>query len=138
MAFALHHKLAQDCAHVVDLALCRVLLMRDARFPWLILVPKVEHVREIVELPAPQQQQFWQESAQASQCLLDVFKADKLNVAALGNMVPQLHVHHIARFIDDEAWPNPVWGFGQAKAYSEEALQQRVVVLQQHFKQRGK
>lgn len=133
MAFTLHERLSQDCQLVEDLALCRVLLMGDARFPWLILVPRVEGAREIIDLSEAQQQIFWRESARVSQCLLEVFKADKLNVAALGNMVPQLHVHHIARFTDDDAWPNPVWGYGEAKAYAESALKDRIATLQSHL-----
>lgn len=98
--------------------LCRVLLMNNSNYPWLILVPRREGVREIFELTEADQQQLLRESSQVSQALVKLVNPDKINIAALGNMVPQLHIHHIARFRNDPAWPAPVWGHSEAAPYS--------------------
>lgn len=108
--FALHPRLEQDTYFVTDLPLCRVLLMNEARYPWFILVPRRADVSEIHQLAAADRQQLWRESDQLSHALMKLFTPDKLNLAALGNVVPQLHLHHIARFQEDAAWPAPVWG----------------------------
>jgi diadenosine tetraphosphate (Ap4A) HIT family hydrolase len=117
MAFTLHPTLAQDTVEVARLALCRVLLLRDRRFPWLVLVPEREAVREIHELPAGDRALLIEEIARASGVLARLFSPDKLNVGALGNLVPQLHVHVVARFTADAAWPGPIWGSGAAEPY---------------------
>jgi diadenosine tetraphosphate (Ap4A) HIT family hydrolase len=122
MAFELAPELQRDCIELADWSLCKVLLMNDSQYPWFILVPRVEDCREIIDLDEMLQTQFWQESAQLSRTLQAVFSPDKLNVAALGNMVPQLHVHHIARFTNDAAWPKPVWGLHPAKPYTESQI----------------
>jgi len=119
MAFALHPTLAKDTVEVTRLPLCRVLLMNDRRFPWLILVPERESLREIHELPAAERSTLIEEIVQAGQVLVRLFQPDKLNTGALGNLVPQLHVHVVARFATDAAWPGPVWGSGAAVTYSE-------------------
>ncbi len=116
--FQLHPQLAQDTWLVTDLPLCRVLLMNETRYPWVILVPRRQDIREIHELTAMERQQLWQESDQLSRALMKLFKPDKLNIAALGNQVPQLHIHHIARFQTDAAWPAPVWGKFPPQAYT--------------------
>jgi len=108
--FELHPQLAADTHLVGDLMLCRVLLMDDASWPWLILVPRRAGIREIYELNDADQVQLVRESSQLAATLLELFKPDKLNIAALGNVVPQLHLHHIARHTYDAAWPSPVWG----------------------------
>lgn len=123
MSFVLHPQLANDTFFITDLPLCRVLLMNESRYPWLILVPRRAEIREIYELTPEDRQQFWQESDQVSRALVALFQPDKLNIAALGNVVPQLHIHHIARFTQDEAWPTPVWGRFSPKPYSEPAAQ---------------
>lgn len=120
--FELHPQLAKDCVHLGDFPLCQVLLNRDSHYPWLILVPRREGISEIHQLDDSDQQQLLKESSALSASLMQHCNADKMNVAALGNMVPQLHVHHIARFKTDIAWPNPVWGFTPALAYSEQDL----------------
>ena len=122
MAFELAPELQRDCIELADWSLCKVLLMNDNQYPWFILVPRIEGCREIIDLDDKLQAQFWQESAQLSRTLQAVFSPDKLNVAALGNMVPQLHVHHIARFTTDAAWPKPVWGLHPAKPYTDEQI----------------
>jgi len=127
--FELHEALARDCAFVGDLALCRLLLMNDKQYPWLILVPRRAEMREICDLSGDDQLQYLQESNLCSAILRSEFGAEKLNIAALGNMVPQLHIHHIARFSSDPAWPKPVWGQLPAKPYSTDELQGVVAQL---------
>jgi diadenosine tetraphosphate (Ap4A) HIT family hydrolase len=124
MPFALHLTLARDTVEVARLPLCRVLLMKDRRFPWLILVPERESVREIHELSPADRQVLIEEIAQASGVLTRLFQPDKLNVGALGNIVPQLHVHLVARTKTDPAWPGPVWGLGAAEPYTEGELEE--------------
>ena len=119
--FELHSALERDCQRVGQLPLCEVLLMDDRHYPWLILVPRVAGAKELIDLSASDERQFWQESRWASEVLQAIHHPDKLNVAALGNMVPQLHVHVIARFSADAAWPAPVWGKGEAVPYDEAA-----------------
>ncbi|MDX6804491.1 HIT family protein [Terrihabitans rhizophilus] len=117
--FSLHPRLAADTAIVTDLALSRVLLMDDARFPWLILVPRRAGAVEIIDLDAAAQARLMEEIALASRALRAVAPCDKLNVGALGNVVSQLHVHVVSRVEGDPAWPGPVWGSGKAKPYDQ-------------------
>lgn len=121
--FTLHPQLAKDTVFVKKLALCRVLLMKDATYPWLVLVPERGDIREIHQLSQDDQQTLMQEITFVSERLEAHSKADKMNVAALGNMVPQLHVHVIARFEGDPAWPGPVWGAVPAQAYEQGNLE---------------
>jgi len=114
--------LAADAVTVGELPLSRVLIMQDSQYPWVILVPRVPGVREIYELEPMQQQQLLQESTFTAMWLMKHFKGDKLNIGALGNVVPQLHLHHIVRFETDAAWPQPVWGVHPAKPYAEKTL----------------
>jgi diadenosine tetraphosphate (Ap4A) HIT family hydrolase len=129
--FDLHPQLAQDTHYVTDLPLCRVLLMNEARYPWFILVPRRAGIREIHELPAADRQQLWAESNQISRALMALFQPDKLNLAALGNMVPQLHLHHIARFQSDAAWPAPVWGKFTPEPYAVDMAQRLCKEMQE-------
>ena len=122
--FELDNRLVNDTVVVADCALCRVLLMNDSRYPWLILVPRVASVSEVFELTAEQQQQLWQETSAIAQRLKNEFQADKINIATLGNVVKQLHMHVVVRMQDDTAWPAPVWGNGVAQPYSAGALTQ--------------
>jgi len=127
--FSLHPRLAADTFFIDDWALARVLLMNDARFPWLILVPRCEGLRDFDEIPVAEKPTFLAEIDRASRALRTVTSAEKLNVAALGNMVPQLHVHVIARFAADAAWPAPVWGVGEAEPYSTPQADALIVAL---------
>ncbi len=129
----LHPQLAADCAVVGDWPLCRLLLMNDAQYPWFILVPRRAGIREIYELSEADQQALWRESAQLGRALMQAFSGDKLNIAALGNMVPQLHLHHIVRFRNDAAWPSPVFGKHPPQPYLPEQLAQRIDALQKSF-----
>lgn len=119
--FALHPRLAGDTEFVCDWPLSRTLLMNDSRFPWLILVPRRANLTELFDLDREGQSTLIAEITNASRRLKAWAKADKINVAALGNQVPQLHVHVIARRRGDAAWPNPPWG-GKAVAYADEEL----------------
>ena len=127
----LHPQLADDTHPVASWPLCELRLMDDANHPWLILVPRVVEAVELIDLSNAQQAELMREIGVASRVLQAVFKPHKLNVAALGNLVPQLHVHVIARFQDDIAWPRPVWGTAAAKPYSEEALVRRIESLRE-------
>ena len=124
MSFTLHPTLARDTVLVSRLPLCRVLLMGDRRFPWLILVPERDSVREIHELPQGDRADLMEEIARVSEVLKRLFQPDKLNVGALGNIVPQLHIHVVARFVADPAWPGPVWGSGPAEPYADSELEE--------------
>lgn len=126
----LHPQLKQDCFILGQLDLSLLLLMNDSQYPWFILVPQRENIKEAHHLTAQDQQQLMQESSMLAQALETAFHADKMNIAALGNMVPQLHIHHIVRYQDDVAWPKPVWGQFPAKAYINEELQ----IVSQHIK----
>lgn len=116
--FALHPRLADDTLAVGDLPLCRLLLMGDARFPWLILVPRRPGLREVTDLPQADRAVLMEEIALASRALARETGAEKLNVGALGNVVSQLHIHVVARFAADAAWPGPVWGSGTPLPYA--------------------
>ena len=121
--FELDARLASDTYFVGKTPLCRLLLMNDARFPWLILVPEVADITEPFDLSEADQTALWRESMRLSRFLKAHYQADKLNIAALGNQVPQLHLHHIARYHSDVAWPGPVWGIGTPEPYAaEEAM----------------
>ncbi|UTA53578.1 HIT family protein [Lysobacter soli] len=131
----LHAQLAQDTHPVAHLGLSELRLMDDANHPWLILVPRVAGAVELIDLGATQQAALLAEINLASHALRALFKPHKLNVAALGNVVSQLHVHVIARFPDDIAWPRPVWGTATAQPYTPEALVARIQQLQGALKQ---
>jgi diadenosine tetraphosphate (Ap4A) HIT family hydrolase len=127
--FELHPRLAQDTVPVGRFPLSRLLLSRDANYPWCILVPEREDVYEIHHLSEEDQIQLIRESCHLAEVMTSVFDAHKMNVAALGNVVRQLHVHHVARFSDDPAWPQPIWGVVPQKDYSEAMLNERLEKL---------
>jgi diadenosine tetraphosphate (Ap4A) HIT family hydrolase len=112
-----------------DLPLSRVLVMNDANYPWLILVPRKPNLTEVIDLDEVEQAQLMTEVTRVARALREVTHCDKLNIAALGNVVPQLHVHVIARFRNDPAWPKPVWGAVPPRAYEREALHDFVAPL---------
>lgn len=128
-AFELHPQLAADTVEVVRWPCCRVLLMNDASYPWLILVPQRPGVRELHDLSADDLALATGEIVRASRALEALFHPAKINVGALGNLVSQLHIHVIARATDDAAWPGPVWGAGPARPYAAEALGERLAAL---------
>lgn len=120
--FVLNDRLAADAVTLGSLALCRVLMMANRAWPWLILVPERPGIREIHDLDREDRARLVEEIAQASRAMEQLHAPDKLNVAALGNVVPQLHVHVVARRIGDPAWPGPVWGSGVHEPYPPGAL----------------
>ena len=129
-AFKLHPQLAADTFEIANWSLCRVLLTNDANYPWLILVPRKTGLRDFDELSPADMAIVGEEIREASKTLRNLYRPDKMNVAALGNQVPQLHIHVIARFHSDAAWPNPIWGVNPAKPYAGED-DERVVALKE-------
>jgi diadenosine tetraphosphate (Ap4A) HIT family hydrolase len=127
--YELHPQLAADTHPLAALELCELRLMDDANYPWLVLVPRVADARELIDLDATQRHALTEEIDRAARLLRDAFRPHKLNVAALGNLVPQLHVHVIAREENDPAWPAPVWGRVAARPYPPEMLVERVRLL---------
>jgi diadenosine tetraphosphate (Ap4A) HIT family hydrolase len=123
MTFRLDERLARDALVIGDLPLCRVLLMNDVRWPWLILVPRREGLVELIDLEPPDQTRLMDEAGRAARFLKSQARADKINVGALGNIVRQLHLHVVARVIGDPAWPGPVWGYADATPYGDDAAQ---------------
>jgi diadenosine tetraphosphate (Ap4A) HIT family hydrolase len=122
MPFQLHPQLQKDCIAIGKLDLCRLLLMNDSQFPWFILVPEIAGITEIYQLNKQQQVLLIEESSFLAERLSELYRPDKLNIAAIGNLIPQLHVHHIVRYRTDKAWPAPVWGKLPALVYSEQEL----------------
>ena len=128
--FTLHPRLAADCIDLGKMDLSRLLLLNDSRYPWCILVPERTGIREVYELTDADQMTLTRESARLSRFLAETFAADKMNTGALGNLVPQLHLHHIARYHNDAAWPGQVWGVGKAVPYDEADLAKMVRKIQ--------
>jgi diadenosine tetraphosphate (Ap4A) HIT family hydrolase len=128
-AWSLHPQLAHDTAPAGDLALSRVLAMNDANYPWVILVPRVGGAVELIDLDEAELGRLMGEIAQVSTGLKNLSNCDKLNVAAIGNVVPQLHVHVVARRTSDAAWPKPVWGAVRAKPYAAGELDTFIAAL---------
>lgn len=131
--WSLHPRLQADTHHVTSLALSDVLLMGDTQYPWLILLPRVTGAVEWVDLEAADRHRLLDEVSLAAAALRSTAACDKLNIGALGNVVPQLHVHVIARRVGDPAWPGPVWGAHPPTAYSPDALQARLISLRAAF-----
>ena len=130
--YHLDERLERDSRHIMALSLCELRLHNEARFPWVILVPQRANVTELFQLESYDQQQLLIEIAQVSQVMHNIFQADKLNVAALGNQVSQLHWHVIVRYTTDLAWPNPVWGyFEQTSGYAQDVLKRRIQLIQE-------
>ena len=122
MSFTLHPDLKRDGIPIGKFPLCQVLLINDANYPWFVLVPQLENLRECIDLDEEEYQTFWSESRALSVGIMKAFDGEKLNVAALGNMTPQLHVHHIVRYSHDVAWPAPIWGKHPMTPYDETGL----------------
>jgi len=127
--FTLHPQLLADTALVTEFELCLVLLIKDANYPWIVLVPKRADATEIYKLDQKDQIQLLNESNLICNAMELAFKPDKMNIAAIGNMVPQLHIHHIARFKKDIAWPSPVWGYAEGVPYEAIELENTITVL---------
>ncbi|MCO7227344.1 HIT domain-containing protein [Pleionea sp. CnH1-48] len=134
MEFILDNQLDNDSAFIADMTLCRLQLMNDEQYPWLILVPRRENIVEMYELSKSDQRQLWEEIALISQLMKKLFSPHKLNIGALGNIVRQLHIHVIARNTDDKAWPGPVWGAHPTLAYQQEHQQKTIDNIIQELK----
>ena len=139
--YALHTQLADETVPVCDLDLCRVLLSKDANYPWLVLSPRRDGLRDLHDLNDADGVAALAEIRRCSQALVDLFQPDKMpdkiNVAALGNQVPQLHIHVIARFATDPAWPGPVWGKVPAVPYEAAARDALIARLREVLGQAG-
>lgn len=131
MSFELHPRLAADTAFVCDWPLCRVLLMEDGRYFWLVLVPRLPDVTEITDLIPEDRAQLMEEAARAGRIIRQAGAA-KLNIGALGNLVPQLHLHVVGRAPGDPAWPGPVWGHSPAAPYDPILKAQRLALVRSH------
>ena len=121
-SFKLHPQLQQDCISLGHFELCQLLMMNDSQYPWFILVPKIADIKEIYQLSKKNRQLLAEESNYLAENLAQLYTPDKLNIAAIGNLVPQLHIHHIARYQTDIAWPAPVWGKFNAIPYTKTQL----------------
>jgi diadenosine tetraphosphate (Ap4A) HIT family hydrolase len=135
--FQLHPQLLQDTYKIGDLDLCELLLHKDSQFPWCILVPKRDDIVEICQLELVDRQGLMEESCRLTEVMMDLFHPRKMNIAALGNLVPQLHLHHVARYEDDCAWPHPIWGRSPFQAYKHDVLCERIQRLQYAFAGEG-
>ncbi len=120
--FQLHERLQQDCIAIGRFNLCQLLMMNDSQYPWFILVPERADIKEIYQLNNADRQFLNQESCLLAENMAELFNADKMNIAAIGNLVPQLHIHHIVRYKTDKAWPAPVWGKFVAQPYTDEQI----------------
>jgi diadenosine tetraphosphate (Ap4A) HIT family hydrolase len=126
MNFQLHPRLQQDCISIGRFELCRLLMMNDNQYPWFILVPEIADITELYQLDKIQRAVFMEESCYLAEQLAALFQADKMNIANIGNMVAQLHIHHIVRYQTDIAWPAPVWGKFTSVPYTNEQIMERV------------
>ena len=133
-AFKLNSNLEKDSIFIAKLAISQVRLNNDSRFPWLILIPELTNLRELHEIPVDLQSRVYKEINLCSKLLEEVSQADKMNVAALGNIVPQLHIHIIARKQDDIAWPQPVWLAGSGIPYQQKIQERKVAELAEKLK----
>ena len=129
MGWELHPDLVRDTVEMARLPLCRVGLMNDSTYPWLVLSPMLPGLRDFHDVPAGHHAALMDEIGRASRALQAVYEPDKINVAALGNVTPQLHIHVIARFAGDPAWAKPVWGIVPAKPYEAAALGETIAKI---------
>lgn len=134
MTFQLHPRLKQDCIAIGRFELCQLLMMNDRQYPWLILVPERMDVQEIYQLNKTERQLLTEESSHLAKNMAALYQADKMNIAAIGNIVPQLHIHHIARYQTDKAWPAPVWGKFDAIPYTEREIADNVARIKDQLK----
>ncbi|MEE7625462.1 HIT domain-containing protein [Methylobacter sp. Wu8] len=134
MTFQLHPRLEQDCIAIGRFELCRLLMMNDSRYPWFILVPERADLQEIYQLSKVERELLTEESSYLAENLAVLYKADKMNIAAIGNMVPQLHIHHIVRYRTDKAWPAPVWGKFDAVPYTESQIADNVTLIRDQLR----
>jgi len=132
--FQLHPRLKQDCISIGRLDLCQLLMMNDNQYPWFILVPEKADIKEIYQLSKPEQRTLLEESSYLAENLAALYKADKMNIAAIGNLVPQLHIHHIVRYRSDKAWPDPVWGKFAAIPYTQQQIADNLTRIKEQLR----
>lgn len=133
MTFQLHPRLEQDCIAIGRFELCRLLMMNDSQYPWFILVPERADLQEIYQLSTADRQLLIEESSYLAENLAVLFNADKMNIAAIGNMVPQLHVHHVVRYQIDKAWPAPIWGKFDTVPYTEQQIAENLARIKEQL-----
>ncbi|WKJ88620.1 HIT domain-containing protein [Methylomonas montana] len=133
--FQLHPQLIEDCFKVGQFALSEILMMNDSQYPWFILVPRRNHIKEIYQLNPADRQTLQAESCLLAEALAEIYRPDKLNIAAIGNLVPQLHLHHVARYQTDKAWPAPIWGKFASVPYVPTEAEQRINQLREALDQ---
>ena len=131
----LHPRLKQDCIMIGRFPLSHLLLMNDSQYPWFILVPERDGISEIYQLAENDREQLQRESCWLAEAMVELFRPDKLNIAAIGNLVPQLHIHHVARYQIDIAWPAPIWGKFAAVPYVEQEAHRRVMEMRRRLHQ---
>lgn len=127
--FQLNTRLQQDCFVVGRFALSQLLMMNDQQYPWFILVPQRDDITEIYQMEESDRQLLMAESCLLAEKIVEIYQPDKLNIAAIGNLVPQLHLHHVARYKTDKAWPAPIWGKFDACPYAEQDAQMQIARL---------
>jgi len=132
--FQLHPRLKQDCITIGRFDLCQLLMMNDSQYPWFILVPEKANITEIYQLSKADQHTLTQESSYLSENLAMLYKADKMNIAAIGNLVPQLHLHHVVRYQTDQAWPAPIWGKFAAIPYTPQQMTDNINWVKKQLK----
>ena len=133
MSFQLHPNLKRDCVFVGSFELCQLLMMNDCQYPWFLLVPQKPDLTELYHLEKPDRQLLIEESSWLAENLAQLYQADKMNIAAIGNLVPQLHIHHIVRYKNDKAWPAPVWGKFAAVPYTEQQMSENLVLVKERL-----
>jgi diadenosine tetraphosphate (Ap4A) HIT family hydrolase len=133
VTFEIDSQLKQTSYPLISLGVCDLRLVDDERWPWLLIIPRVPHAVELIDLSPDLRSEVWLEIDHVARVMRDQFSPQKLNIAALGNQVRQLHIHCIARFPDDDAWPNPVWGVGESVPYDSELLAARLNSLKDAF-----
>jgi diadenosine tetraphosphate (Ap4A) HIT family hydrolase len=133
VTFEIDSQLKQTSYPLISLGVCDLRLVDDQRWPWLLIIPRVPHAVELIDLSPDLRSEVWLEIDHVARVMRDQFSPYKLNIAALGNQVRQLHIHCIARFLDDDAWPNPVWGVGESVPYDSELLAARLNSLKDAF-----
>ena len=133
MPFDLHPDLARDSLPLGRFDLCEARMMDDAAYPWFLLVPQKADLRDTIDLIAADHAKLWEESRTFSLALMRAFAGEKLNVAALGNMTPQLHIHHVVRYTADPAWPGPIWGVVPMQPLDADAIAARHAKLREHL-----
>ena len=132
--FQLHPRLKEDCIAIGRFDLCQLLMMNDSQYPWFILVPEKPDIKEIYQLSKLDRHTLTEESSYLAENLAALYKADKMNIAAIGNLVPQLHIHHVVRYQTDKAWPAPIWGKFAAVAYTQQQIADNIARVKEQLK----